>query len=332
MKVFVYPQHKEKQVLNPYTNNMERALGTQFQLIHSDYKLHLPQPLRLLLGSIKSDVYVLNWVESVTEGDGNAAIRFIMTMLALWVIRFRKSKIVWIFHNIHPHSGETRWSLRIKRFLFRHSTIIVSHSNEAYKYAKQYASCPVYFKNHPIELKDYDCWNGELKECDYYIWGNIYPYKGIAELASNPLCKSSGRMFYIVGKCESDDLSNQIRSFCGESFIYENRRASFDEVAAQCRKAKYVLFPYVGDSVSSSGALMDTLLMGGTPVGPNRGAFADMAELGCCITYETINDIFDYPVSEDTVIKLSKAKVHDFLLANTWDSFAKWLVMTIKCI
>lgn len=325
MKLFVYPQHKEKQILNPYTNNMEKAFGEQFEIVHHEYRVHLPQPLRFLLGSTKANVYVLNWIESAADGLGFSAFFGCMTMLALRIILLRKAKIVWIFHNIHPHNGETRWSLRIKRLLFKKSTFIVSHSKEATEYAKLYAKCPVYFKNHPISITKYGLWEGELKDCDFYIWGKIYPYKGVLELISNPLCAFSDRNILIEGKCDDKELLNKIEKCCGKNIVFENRRPDFNEIAAQCKKAKYVLFPYIGDSVSSSGALMDTLMMGGTPVGPNRGAFADLAETGCCITYNDIDEVLKLPVDDASRIKLNDENINVFLNENTWDSFSKWL-------
>ena len=66
MRLYVYPQHKKKQIANPYINNMEIALGEQFEIVHPEYRIRLPQPFRLLLGSTKADVYVLNWIEIVT--------------------------------------------------------------------------------------------------------------------------------------------------------------------------------------------------------------------------------------------------------------------------
>ena len=323
-KLFVYPQIRENQLLNPYVDNMEKALGSKFELVHPEYPVHLPQSFRLLLSAFRADVYVFNWVESASLVRGNSFFQARIKLLALHILFLRKAKIVWIFHNIHPHEGETKWSKRIKSFLFHHATIIISHSREAAEYAKKQTQAQVCFKNHPVGLSKYGKWGGKLKECDFFIWGNILPYKGISELVNNPLCSLSGRKILIVGKCADEELSNTIKSCCDENVVFENRCASFEEVAAQCRKAKYVLFPYVGESVSSSGALIDTLQMGGTPVGPNRGAFADLANDQCCIVYDNINEIFNLPIS-DSYKRVSLEAVEKFLKENSWNSFAEWL-------
>lgn len=326
MNLFVYPQHKKNQTDNPYVNNMEESFYDCFDVVHKEYRFHFPQPLRLLLGSTKAEVYVLNWIEDAAEGGGNKFLRVFMTIFAIRVILLRKAKIVWIYHNIHPHAGETKWSETIKKILFKRATLIISHSEGAADYARRFAKCPVYFRSHPVCTKNYGEWSGEVKNCDYYVWGNVYPYKGVLELVSNSLCKSSRRKILIVGKCDDESLSDKIKKQCNENVLYENRCACFEEIAAQSRKAKYVLFPYIGDSVSSSGVLMDTLMMGGTPVGPNRGAFTDLAAQGCCLTYNRLEEVFELPIGEDNAIKLNKESVNQFIEYNSWKSFANWLL------
>lgn len=323
MKLFVYPQHKEKQILNPYLCNMEKYFSNVFDIVHKEYRIHLPQPMRLLLQSGKADVYILNWIE-MSDNRKIEWLRGILAMLSLFLIKLRKRKIVWFFHDMHPHNGESFWSLKIRKWLFDNSTMIVTHSKEAEDYSKQYAKCPVYFRNHPIAPRHFKEWESDLPDCDFYVWGKIVPYKGIAELVSNPICEKSKMKFLIVGSCSDEILKKNIECHVSDNVIFENRTASFDEIAAQCKKAKYVLFPYLGDSISSSGVLMDTIQMGGTPVGPNRGAFADMEKEGCCITYNDISEIFYMPTKEGEQKRLRKSSVDKFLEENSWDAFGRW--------
>ncbi|WP_194968036.1 hypothetical protein [Klebsiella pneumoniae] len=44
--------------------------------------------------------------------------------------------------------------------------------------------------------------------------------------------------------------------------------------------SKCVLFPYKSGSISSSGALMDTIALGGVAIGPDVGAFKDLEKKG----------------------------------------------------
>lgn len=65
----------------------------------------------------------------------------------------------------------------------------------------------------------------------------------------------------IVGTCVDSELDKRIKKLTNSNVVYENRRASFGEIAKQVCLSKYVLFPYVGNSISSSGALIDTLVL-----------------------------------------------------------------------
>lgn len=324
MKLYVYPQLNKEKVKNPYVQNMGSSLTKYFDVLQKEFRIHLPQTFRLLYHAFKADIFILNWIESPTSGPFKST-RGLIGMLALWVIYLKHKKTIWIFHNIHPHEGESFWSQKIKRFLFRHATAIVAHSQEATDYVKQYSERPVYFKNHPFEIKKYAEYNGVLQDCDLFLWGNIYPYKGIVEFLNNPLCKESKRKILIVGRCLDNFLDEEIKKYCGDFIVYENRSASFEEIAAYCRKAKYVLFPYVGDSVSSSGALMDTLQMGGIPVGPKRGAFDDLAQNGCCIVYNSIEEVFGLPFDNKNRIEFDSDQVNAFLRDNSWQAFAHWI-------
>ena len=330
MKWFVYPTGGQGAASkNPYIQNMKQALGEEVELVQPNYKKRLPRMLVFLLSSTKADAYIFNWIEN--SSIGRSGFRgALMSLLGLWIVKMRRAKIVWIFHNIHPHSGETFWTRKIKRFMFKHSSLIIAHSQEAVSYAQQYAKCRVVFKHHPMKRADYGVWKGIVQECDLYYWGAVTPYKGVYEFLSCPRCHSSGKSINVVGKCDDSELDEKISNLAYDNVTYENRAADFGEIAAQCKKAKYVVFPYIGDSISSSGVLMDTLLMGGTPVGPNRGAFADLAALGCCITYEKIDEVFSLPVDDAHRLRLNPEKVDSFIEDNSWASFAKWLSMELS--
>lgn len=328
-KLFVYPTGGRGPAgPNPYVHNMKIALSRYFELVTPIYSIKLPRMLVFLLNCTKCDLYILNWIEDSAAGRGGI-IGALMSLISLCIIKLRGAKLIWVFHNIHPHSGETFWSHVFRRFLFKYSSVIISHSREAAKYAQQYAKCQVLFKHHPMKIEDYGYWEGTTVECDFFFWSKILPYKGVPEFLSNPLCRKLGRKIFILGKCDDDNIIQKINQYLNDNIIFENREASFPEIAAQCKKAKYVIFPYIGDSISSSGVLMDTLIMGGTPVGPNRGAFADLVEYGCCITYDNIDDIFYYPLEEEHRMKLAPQKVKTFIDANTWEAFGNWIMKTL---
>jgi len=322
-RLYFTPQHHKGQAINPYCDNYINSLRDYYTLIGDTYR-HLPRGVEFFIHSWKADVYILNWIESISQLRGGF-VQACFCVIALCVIRLRRKKIVWMFHNIHPLYGETISSRILRMLLFKWASLIVSHSEEAAKYARRFARGRVAFRVHPMMRVERDNWAGQLRDCDFFCWGTIQPYKGIAEFLTNPKCRESQRKILILGKCDDEELRECIETNINSNIVFENRRATFPEIAAQCKRAKYVLFPYVGEGVSSSGVLMDTLLMGGVPVGPNRGAFADLSTEGCCITYNAIDEVFNLPMDEEYRIKLDQEKVDHFIDVNSWASFGKWL-------
>ena len=93
--------------------------------------------------------------------------------------------------------------------------------------------------------------------------------------------------------------------------------------------SKYVLFPYTGDCVSSSGALIDTIALGGCPIGPNKGAFKDLAEEGVCTVYQDYDELFSILGKPS---HFNNSKMTEFSARNSWDAFADILYKNLqKC-
>ena len=319
--IFIYPSGGQgPQSSNPYVQNMKDSLRKYYNVLQPTYKKRLPRMLVFLLNSFKADIYILNWIEDSAAARGGM-LGGILSMLGLFIVSRRRAKLVWIFHNIHPHNGETHWSKYFRRFLFKHCFFIVAHSQEAANYAKSFSSCPVFFKNHPIKKQKFKKWEGEVQQYDFLIWSDILSYKGVPEFVENPIWKQSKKKLLIIGKSENEEIRKRIELCVNENITYEDRFAPYSEISSLCKKSKYVLFPYIGDSISSSGVLMDTLLMGGTPVGPNRGAFADLATQKCCIIYNNIDEVFFLP--DDN--KLDQKEISKFIKENTWEAFGLWL-------
>lgn len=322
-KLFFLPQYAKGQASNPYCDNFINSIKADFEIIPKPQK-RLPRGLELLLGSVKADVYVLNWVESISFLRGGS-LQALMALLAIRIIVLRKKKIVWIFHNIHPHEGENFWSKHTKMVLFKQSSIIITHSGQAARYAKEFAKKSVIFKPHPIGIVSFQEWKGLVRDCEFFIWGDVYSYKGVVEFVNAAKKNKVTDRILIVGNAMNKEIEQQLSDNLPENIIYENRRPSYSEVNAQSKKARYVVFPYVGESISSSGVLMDTLQMGGVPVGPNKGAFADLAEQGLCLTYENIDQVFMLTKKNETI----HGDINKFINDNTWDAFGKWFISIV---
>lgn len=321
-KIYYYPSCPPGGYGNPYSENFKEALGKYGEVLDKENLPSKPAVKGLLKCCFKADLFVLNWI----EGIGNhqlGYVQFPLAVMCLLIIKLRKRKIVWTLHNIHPHRGAKFLSDLLSKFLFRYADIIIAHSKVAQQYALGKARCPVYYVCHPfnqLEKKTSD----EVNPIDVLIWGGIYPYKGITQFLNELNIRHLNMTVKIIGKCSDAALLDEIGEIVEAcpNVTFENRRPEFDELAILISSARIVLFPYIGDSVSSSGALMDTIAMGGVPVGPNMGAFKDLNEEGLCVVYNNYDELFAHLENN---IEISEDYITSFVKANSWDNFAKFV-------
>ena len=322
--VYFHPQYSPQSFHNPYCDHFLEGLEKNYNIIR-DCGGPLPRGVEFLRGAFLADFYIVNWLESI----GFLRLGFIQYLLAylgLIIISLRKKPLIWIFHNIHPHQGEDFKSRSLQKYLYEHADLIVAHSSFAAEYARGKAKHKVYYMCHPVEPMMMT--NEKLEKVyDIFIWGTIMPYKGIAEFVKHPILKSGKYRVLIVGSCKDSNLDKEIAENCPPNVVYENRRASYQEICYYCQSSKIVLFPYIGESVSSSGALIDTVRMGGTPVGPKTGAFKDLGNEGCCLTYDKVDEIFKI-IDEGQFISDEVKK--GFCEKNSWEQFAQWIGKQIE--
>lgn len=322
--IYLYPP-ASKGGCNPYCRNYKDSLKNYFIVRDLSNKISKVKTLPLLRYSFNTDVFIFNWIESVGYLKFGL-IQFFFTIISLFVIKCRRKKIIWMFHNIHPHEGENFCSKIMRRIMFYISDNIISHSKEATVYARKYAKCKVDYICHPIPQTLIGEWNKPLIDCDIFIWGRITPYKGIVEFLNSCKEKLSDKKILILGECKDEKLADKIKNIAVNNVLFLDRQASFEEIAAYVRNSKFTVFPYVGNSISSSGALLDTLVMRGNPIGPNRAAFKDMSEDGLCFVYNSYEELLNI-LHSDYSIDESKRKV--FLQTNTWNNMAKFVSQRI---
>lgn len=325
-KIFYYPSPSRIGYLNPYSYNYKEALGKEHNLINKENRSVIMMGLDFFINSFKADLFIINWLESICFFR-LGWIQFLLAQAGLWIIKKRGKKIVWMFHNIHPHQGNNRLSKRIQKDLFRQANLIISHSKEATEYAKKMTEQKVIFINHPIKPIKIKKINANIPPFDVLIWGTLLPYKGIAEFISHNEIQQSNITIRILGICKDEELLKRINQYCNNHIIFENRKANFDEIAAYIQKSRYVLFPYIGSCVSSSGALIDTLVLGGVPIGPNRGAFKDLAEQKLCLTYNSYEELINLINSQYSINNKTK---ETFISTNSWDNLVKTIFQIIK--
>ena len=123
---------------NPYSINYKSAMSEFFSVMEADNK---PQHYCILGAYIfkrafQADIYVFNWIENIGVYR-MPIIQCILIILALCIIKIRRRKIIWMFHNIHPHTGISIYSRLIQGLLYKFSDLIISHSQEATNYLRE---------------------------------------------------------------------------------------------------------------------------------------------------------------------------------------------------
>ncbi|WP_306764966.1 hypothetical protein [Klebsiella quasipneumoniae] len=325
MKAYFYPPVSKvngKLVENPYSKNFIESLTPYYTFCNRNTNTY--SLFDLLLNCFSHDIYILNWVDNIGY-KRFALFQFIVFFTSLVLIKLKKSKIIWVFHNIHPHKGENWITKKINKIMMIFSDGIITHSIEAKKYLESKSLNNILFMHHPIEKK-YNAKRTNVidsKDIDILIWGTIEAYKGVKEFLE--YCKDNHEVsatwrIRIIGKCNDSSYENDIKKLLNENIQFENRKIEFDELIYLIPRTQYVFFPYISNSVSSSGVLMDSLSMYATVLGPNKGAFSDLASEGIVNVYNTFDDLENYLSIKKNI---DTVKVGDFLSNNSWAKFGQ---------
>jgi hypothetical protein len=320
-------------VLNPYTSSFIESLDKKVNVLNKDTfaKIAIVDLFKYIFSI---DVIIFNWIENIGYKK-LGKLQFVFFMFAFVILKLRKVKIVWVFHNIHPHKGESFISKYMYSLFFDASDLIVTHSKKADKYVKAHSSKKTFFTHHPnnkIQIDnsilniDESC---DVRKKDILIWGSIEPYKGIVEFLdfNKKMGQAKAFKIQIIGTCNDVNYENEILKYTNDNVVFENRRVSFLELNKHIDNSKFVLFPYRSNSVSSSGALLDTLTFNGSCIGPNTGCFSDLAEEGLCYVFRSYEEILNIVSTNNSI---DNDKMQYFVQGNSWDKFIVKLISEIK--
>ena len=325
-KLHYYPAlPKNGQYANPYSDHYRKALSKYFKIVDTRAYKGVLLPFLLACSALfKADIYLFNWIESFGYRYLKT-LQYLLIILCFRIIKWRKKRLVWMFHNIHPHAKYGKYSSKIMDFLFKHADLIIAHSKEAAEYVQSKAKCKVLYRCHPVppsfKLKMADKNNTPIY--DVLIWGTVLPYKGVVEFLSYLTEIHSQLKVCVIGKCNDELLAQSINSLCSDYINFSNQYVDFQELSKLISQSRYVVFPYIGTSVSSSGALIDTIAIGGNAIGPNKGAFKDLADEGCCHVYKNYDELVNLI---ERNAQLDREAVRVFLHKNSWRNYVKSIV------
>lgn len=288
-------------------------------------------PLLSLLHPRKwTDITIFNWYESIPDYK-YGLLQSLAAIVYVALLKISRRKIVWVLHNKKSHAdGHGSLKLFMAKYIAYMSDLIITHAQEGVEIIrKSYpsASGKVHYLDHPTINRLSSTLN-ENPVYDFLIWGNITPYKGVAEFVSYLKMRHDFKPWvYIAGNCSDSHLRRQIIQTSDNNIKLDLENISFDKLQKLIANSRFVLIPYKSETVLSSGILMDSLSFGAKVIGPNTGSFRDYAKnpLLRVYCYDSFDDLQDFLLRHgDEAIVSSEYKY--FLEDNDWQHFATRLL------
>lgn len=333
IKAYIYPRSANKNrkatdAYNPYRDNFMNSVGKYIDFVNRS-KGSSTGLFHLIRYLPKINMVFFNWVENVPDKKYG----YLQSIVLLLILRFKKLfrlEVVWTLHNKISHSSKNQY---LKELLFmnllKRSDIIITHAIDGIEFAEQLvpgSSAKFFYFPHPIvPFPEQDI--KREKKYDLLIWGSLYPYKGIdtfLDYLKNNQGLEEFRIM-IVGKASSDEFFERLRAYSNKHITIRNEYISNDELSDLFAQSRYILFTYNGESVLSSGALIDSIARHALVIGPAVGAFKELGKMGIIKTYTDFKELLEFLNSSKHQMQINIEKVNEFIEAHSWQEFASAL-------
>jgi len=334
MKLFLYPMNRTDSTINknPYQELfIENIENNDITVINKNKSLKLGV-ISLLTHLIKTDVYYFNFIENIPERKFGVVQSLLFFPIFLILKLFNK-KIVWMLHNKISHSKKyLPFKVLITYMMINYSDLVFTMSKDGISFGKTLLrrDRDLLFLHHPIE-NNLDRSNKLIEQnIDILIWGAVSPYKGVYEFLKFVKRNKLDETYKIclAGKVTKNSLLESIRKLNIKNISIIDSFISDDELELLHDRSKYILFTYAGYSTLSSAALMYSLSQGSRIIGPNVGSFRDLRKKSLIYTYEDFEEIEKIVASSK--FDLSKDKIRDFIILNSWNRFTLTISDEIK--
>ena len=327
-KIYFYPKItlKSSDIQNSYANDFESALSVRHEVINKEVNSKGVLDFFKYLGT--ADIYLFNWIEEIPRRR-LGKFQVILFMVFLLCRKLFQNKIIWVLHNKYSHNlARNSWTDLMFYLMIRNSDLILTHSNEGIRFMKQHHPKHVHkvkYEVHPIKPKLLN--ETTKKKFDFLFWGTIHPYKNILEFLEFLKKRKDIEppRILIVGHCLDQEYEKELTSCLTDNVIFENKFYEMDAIANFAAQSKYILFTYSAQSVLSSGALMDSIRMSTQIIGPDHGAFKDLAHLSTIHVYENYDDIVDIYNKVVGSEKPDQQELNVFIEENSWLEFGEKL-------
>jgi glycosyltransferase involved in cell wall biosynthesis len=329
-KIYIYPTSSRDENLglyNPYIDDLVKSLDRYFDFVNKD-KPSSSGIFDLMKYLGKTDYVFFNWIEKLPENKGGS-IQTLFLFSLFPILKLLNIKVIWVMHNKLSHTKEHLFLKKaIFRKMLRKASLILTHSSEGINYGESMVSgskALIHYFPHPVKDRRKD---NQLEYLyDILIWGTISPYKGIDKflefLHANNL--ENKYKILIVGKYTSENYFGQISKYANQNIQIQNKFIEDDMLRDLIKQSKIILFTYSKSSILSSGVLMDSIGYGANIIGPDVGAFTDLAKEGILNTFKDFSNIV--PVINKQLDKSDNKSTTDefdiFLKNNTWEKFAE---------
>lgn len=330
-KAYIYPiSGRDKTgVHNPYVDNFVKSFDKYFDFVnveHPSYSGILD--IRKYVGKI--DFVFFHWIENIVDRKGGY-FQMMFLISLFYYFKIKGIKTVWTVHNKISHEG-TNYKLkgRLVRFLMKNCDFLIVHAREGIDFAKEVTgnkNLSVIFRHHPVTNNFVP--SKEKRIIDILIWGRISPYKGIDKFLELLYDKGLENRFRIVviGKVSDEKYGEKLMKYQNSSIKIIDRFAEVEELKRLAMTSRIILFPYQSSSVLGSGVLMDSIVYEANILGPEKGAFADMANENLIFSYKDYDEMVE---KIETVLKdnlgIDIEKRKSFISENSWEKYADFIV------
>ncbi len=325
---YLYPvtARYNSEITNPYLDNFQESLKEKILF------LNLSKPSKLGIIDLtkyyfKVKYIFLHWPENIPDRK-YGLFQSIFLLLILWSSSVFSKKIIWTMHN---RVSNAPINLFLKKILFknlvRFSSQIITHASEGKKIASEISTRSakkVLVIPHPV--KEQTPIPDSEKKIDILIWGTVVEYKGVDKFLE--YLHSSGNVgkytILIAGKVLNESYFLKIKGLLGEKITLINEYLEKEKLIELASFSRIILFPYIKKGVLSSGVLMDSLTWKSIILGPDIGAFRDLANENLIFTYSDFDSLLQQvsKILQGTLL-INPLKFDDFLKENTWEKYSE---------
>ena len=179
---------------------------------------------------------------------------FVKTLFLLLLIKLKFKKIVWVRHNLRPHSEYSVLTYRILLRLLQ----IFSDATVTHRPVSEFKS---YYIPHPLYDVSGVKQNDE-RDIPFFWFGAVKRYKGLTDLLKS---WPNDVPLIVAGKCNDAELEKEISDLIRNRDLlvsWENKFLEYSELCEYISRARIVVMSHSEDSMIVSGVFYHAVSLG----------------------------------------------------------------------